>query len=91
MTDWTAYLACTVCEAKMGGACFTLMACGPEALPSRYADVPHSSRKLRGTVTAKSTAKPRGSGTANVARRTAKRTEATAKSWAAVAKRQGKI
>jgi hypothetical protein len=91
VTDWTAYLACDVCEAKMGGACFALLSGGPEALPPRYAGVPHSSRKLRGTVTAKGTAKPRGSGTANVARRTAKRTEATAKSWAAVAKRQGKI
>lgn len=91
MTDWAAYLACTVCEAKVGGRCFTLLAGGPEALPARYAEVPHSARKLRGTVTAKTTAKSRGAGTATVARRAAKRTEATANSWAAIAAKQGKI
>ena len=92
MTDWAAYLACTVCEAKMGGACFTLLSGGTEALPARYADVPHSSRKMRGQVAAaKPAIKVAGTGTATVARRTAKRTASTAKSWAAVARAQGKM
>lgn len=92
MTDWRSYLACTVCEAKKGGACFTLLSGGPEALPPQYADVPHSSRKMADEVaTAKPTAKPSGTGTANPARRTAKRQAATASSWAAVARRQGKM
>lgn len=92
MTDWAAYLACEVCTAKMGGACFTLLSGGPEALPPRFAEVPHSSRKLRGQVaTAKRAVKVAGSGTATVARRTAKRTASTANSWAAIARAQGKM
>lgn len=90
MTDWDAYLACDACEAKMGGRCFTLLSGGPEALPPRYADVPHSSRKMRGQVAARAV-KSAGSGAANVARRTAKRQAATASSWAAVARAQGKM
>ncbi len=92
MTDWTVLLACDVCEAKRGQACYTLFSAGPEALPPRYAAVPHSSRKIAGQVVRNpQPARSAGSGAAVVARRTAKRQAGTAKSWAAVARAQGKM
>lgn len=91
MTGWADYLACEVCEAKMGGPCFTLLSGGPEALPPRYAEVPHSSRKVRGAEPARPRI-PRAAGSATpVARRSAAKTRSTAKSWADVARKQGKI
>lgn len=91
VTNWGAYLACDTCEAKEGGACYTLLGVGPGALPSRFAQVPHSSRNLRGQ-----SRKPRATtATADrkVAatpprRRAARRTATTATGWGAVALEQ---
>lgn len=89
MTDWDRYLACTTCEAKTGGACFELLSAGPDALPPRYAEVPHSSRKLRGApvvrAPAKFTAKP-----GLVARRSQVSASRKVSGWEAVAARQRK-
>lgn len=46
MIDWRRYLACAVCPALQGEACYTLSSGGPQALPEVRADVPHGSRKL---------------------------------------------
>lgn len=92
MTDWAAYRACEVCEAKTGGACYTLLSGGPEALPPQFAGTPHSSRKLRGAEPARPRTAPRTAGSASpVARRSAAKTRSAAKSWADVARKQGKI
>lgn len=83
------YLACEVCEAVAGGACYALLAAGPEALPSRYAERPHSSRKLRGESrkTLARPAKTQVKATPPV-RRAARKTQAQATGWAAVALEQ---
>lgn len=91
MTDWDDYLGCTTCEAKAGGPCYTLLARGPQALPSRFAAVPHSDRKRRGE-----SRKPHaGSATATrnrsgslPQRRADRKTETKATGWAAVAEKQ---
>jgi hypothetical protein len=92
MTDWSAYRACEVCEAKTGDACYTLLGAGPQALPSEYADTPHSSRNLRGAEPARPRTTPHSAGSATpVARRSAAKARSTAASWADVARKQGKI
>jgi hypothetical protein len=90
VTNWDEYLTCTTCEAGQGEACYTLLGRGPEALPSRYADVPHSDRKRRGE-----SRKPRaGSATATrnatplPQRRAARKAATQTTGWAAVAERQ---
>jgi hypothetical protein len=88
VTDWSEYLACTVCEAKKGGACFTLLGRGPQALSSRYADVPHSSRKRSGEQPATKPAKQPATGRSLPVRRAAKRTANTVSGWEAVIARQ---
>lgn len=94
MTDWNAWLLCPVCDARKGHACETRSAFGPEALPTLYADVPHSTRKpAAGTAEAAArtpqTPQPRTAArTANPARRQAKRTAAQVTSWQQVADRQ---
>lgn len=87
MTDWNAWLACDVCGVLKGERCLTMSSGGPEALPPRYADVPHSCREPAGvrTVTAP---RPTAARTANPARRQAKRTAAKVTSWQQVADRQ---
>lgn len=90
MTDWADWLSCPQCPALLGGACFTLSSGGPEALPARYADVPHSGRKRRGATATRTATARLGPQTSPVVRRTAKRQASTAKSWADVARRQGK-
>lgn len=97
MTDWPAYLGCDTCEAKQGEACYTLLARGPQALPSRYAEVPHSGRKMRGEprkVRAGSATRARiadARGADSVPQRRAARKSATkATGWAAVAEQQRK-
>jgi len=87
MTDWSEYLACGQCEAKMGDACYDLLGAGPEALPSRFREVPHGARKRRGekvataAVATRKTSQP-------VARRAARRTAVATSGWAAIAERQ---
>jgi hypothetical protein len=90
MTDWSHYQACTVCEAELGEPCYALLARGPQSLPTRYADLPHSSRKLRGarprkpaTMQVAAPAKSTG-----VARRGARKTNSTAAAWLALAEKQ---
>lgn len=91
MTDWNAYQACGVCEAKMGEACYSLLAAGPQALPSVRAQTPHSSRKSRGE-SRKSLADPaRPQASTPATRRAARKTTAQANGWAELARRQGKI
>lgn len=74
----------------MGGACFELLSAGPDAVPSRYAAVPHSARKLRGhpvvAAPAKSSAKP-----GLVARRLQVSAARKVSGWEAVAARQRKV
>lgn len=89
VTDWDRYLACTVCEAKTGGACFELLSAGPDALPSRYAEVPHSARKLRGALIVAGPAKPTAK-TGLVARRSQVSAARKVSGWEAVAARQRK-
>lgn len=89
--NWADYLACGVCEAKAGEACYALLAAGPQALPSVPADRPHSARKQRGASrkpVAESASPQRAE---PAARRATNRNTATAKSWAEIARRQGKI
>lgn len=91
MTDWDAYLACVQCEAKAGGACYTLLGVGPQALPSRFAEVPHSSRKVRGqsrTPRAKSATAVRKAAASLPQRRADRKTATTATGWGAVALEQ---
>jgi hypothetical protein len=87
VTDWSALLACTVCEAKMGEACLTLLGRGPQALPSRHADIPHSSRKLRGQVRTPAPAN-RTAKSGPVERRAAKDASRKVTGWEAIAARQ---
>jgi hypothetical protein len=88
VTDWGSYLACDVCEAKKGGACYTLLAVGPQSLPSQFAEVPHSSRKRSGEKPATRPAKSAGTGQSLPVRRAAKRTASTVSGWEAVIARQ---
>ena len=90
MTDWDAYLACVMCEAKQGEACYTLLARGPHALPSRFADAPHSDRKMRGeSRKARAVTATRVRTAGSVPQRRAARKAATkATGWAAVAEQQ---
>jgi hypothetical protein len=86
------YLKCDAggaCGAPAGDRCYDLLAAGPQALPSRYRDSPHSGRKVRGAVPA-TPAKPRpqSSGADVVTRRAARRTTTKATGWEAVAARQ---
>lgn len=87
MTDWSAYLACGQCEAKMGDACYDLLSAGPEALPSRFREVPHVARKRRGEKVAPAIATPRKT-SQPVARRAARKTAVATSGWAAIAEAQ---
>lgn len=82
------YLACTTCEAKAGGPCYTLLARGPQAMPSRYADAPHSDRRTRGQVRTPAAPRTQKSATPVPQRRAAARKNATAAAWLAVAKKE---
>lgn len=90
MADWTAFGSCPQCEAKRGGACYDLLAAGPQALPSQYRDVPHSGRIKAAARATAVRSQPRGmrSQGGTVARRAARKTETTATGWAAVALKQ---
>jgi hypothetical protein len=87
VTDWQAYLACEVCEAKMGEACYTLLGRGPQALPSQYAEVPHSSRKRRGAVRIAAPAS-RSATSSPVTRRADRAVARKVSGWESVAARQ---
>lgn len=92
MSDYPAdYLACGQCEAKRGGACFDLLAVGPEALPPRLRDRPHSARNVAGSASATTTRTAREPSATPPQRRAARRSATAAKGWAAVAARQGKL
>jgi hypothetical protein len=91
VTNWDDYLACTTCEAKLGGPCYALLGRGPQALPSRYAEVPHSARKMRGesrTPRAKSATAVRKAAASLPQRRADRKTATTATGWGAVALEQ---
>lgn len=89
MTDWSAYVACTQCEAKAGEACYLLLARGPEAGPSVMAEVPHSSRKLGGQKS-QPVATPRKQVATLPQRRAARKAESQADAWAAIADRKNR-
>lgn len=91
MVDWDDYLACDICPALQGEACFDLSAGGPEALPEIRREVPHSTRKPSARVAPKPATRlrtPQPATTDVPARRRAGRTASTAASWRAVAERQ---
>lgn len=94
MTDWDQWYACDVCHALLGQACFDLSSGGPQALPPRYREVPHSCRKpwtavapvdrppapeLRPKPPAKA---------APAVRRRSRSTESTADAWRALAEKR---
>lgn len=88
------HLACSVCEAKLGDRCFSLLAgtaSGIDLGRSRFMDHPHPGRKRSGwkaaTEPATRTA-TRSPGTATVARRAARKTATTVSGWAAIAEKQ---
>lgn len=94
MTDWHQWYACDVCHALIGQECYDLSSGGPQALPPRYRDIPHSARKPRtaGTPATRATApesrpKP-ATRVGQPARRRAARTESTAAAWRALAARR---
>lgn len=90
-THWGLYLACDVCPARMGEACYDLTSGGPQAVPARPRSVPHSSRKLSGAKTGTpAPAKPATARTAGpVARRAKARTDSTAEAWRRLAAKKG--
>jgi hypothetical protein len=85
------YLACDVCPARMGQACYSLSSGGPESLPARRLSVPHGSRKLSGakTGTPKPAKPATGRSAGPVARRAKARTDSTADAWRALAAKKG--
>lgn len=91
MTDWDQWYACGTCPALLGEACYDLSSGGPQALPPRYRDVPHSNRKPRtaGTPTIRATvpeSRPKTPAkAAPMARRRVAKTENTAAAWRALA------
>jgi hypothetical protein len=90
-TDWGLYLACGVCPALMGEACYSLSSGGPESLPPCRLSVPHGSRKLSGAKAG--TPKPPKPATARSAgppaRRARARTDSTAAAWRRLADKKG--
>lgn len=91
MTDWTALLACDVCHALKGEACYVLSSGGPEALPEIRAEVPHSTRKpsaKAGPVARKLSPQSARKGTATPVRRRAARSASTQAAWLALADKQ---
>lgn len=89
--DWSTYLACDVCHALQGEACFIRSSGGPEALPEIRSCVPHSTRKLSARGAAKpaiNVRTPQTSRTSNPVRRRAARSATTAASWQALADKQ---
>jgi hypothetical protein len=91
VTDWSAYIACGICPALAGEACFVRSAGGPEALPEIRSEVPHSGRP-RSAKAGGAVRKPRPqaarSGTANPVRRSARRTANTVASWQQLAEQR---
>lgn len=91
VTDVDHLLACDICHALQGEACFARSSGGPEALPEIRLDIPHTGRKLSARVSTPARnplLQPARKGTANPVRRRAARSATTAASWQALADRQ---
>jgi hypothetical protein len=91
MTDWDRLLACDVCPALQGQACYIRSSGGPEALPEIRSEVPHSGRKLSARLSPKPATvlrSPQTARTANPVRRRAARSATTAANWQALADKQ---
>lgn len=91
--DWGEWLACDgTCPAVRGEPCYTLSSGGPQALPPRFADRPHSGRKRAAAYrTEPAPAAPvrRVPAARPVPdRRASRKTQTQADAWRAIADRQ---
>jgi hypothetical protein len=91
--DWGEWLACDgTCPAARGEPCYALSSGGPQALPPRFADRPHSGRKRAAAYRADPPPAPVRRPSAAVggvpARRASRKTQTQADAWRALADRQ---